>query len=183
MKGSVYVIRSHQTEDVYYGSTTQMLCKRMATHRQDYKKWLRDAHGYMTSFKLLKYDDAYIELVEEVEFQNKKELHAREGFYIRNNECVNKCVMGRTHKEYIKDNEEYFKEYMTKFREDNKEEIKDQRRLYNEEHKEEQTEYKKKYNKDNKDVVRERERKYYEANKDKINEQRREAYLKKKSVS
>jgi len=36
MKGFIYIIRSHQTEDVYYGSTIQPLSKRMASHRSHF---------------------------------------------------------------------------------------------------------------------------------------------------
>ena len=94
MKGYVYIIRSHKTEEVYYGSTTQLLCKRMAGHRTAFKRGI-----IFTASKILKFDDAYIEQVEEIEFTNKQELYAREGFYIRNNECVNKCVPDRTPEE------------------------------------------------------------------------------------
>jgi len=73
-----------------------------------------------TASKILKYDDVYIEQVEEIEFTNKQELYAREGFYIRNHSCVNKCVPDRTpeetkelnhecHKKHIQNNAEYKK--------------------------------------------------------------------------
>jgi hypothetical protein len=38
-----------------------------------------------------KYDDVRIELIEEYPCKNKMQLNKREGYYIRNNDCVNKC--------------------------------------------------------------------------------------------
>jgi hypothetical protein len=107
MKGFIYIIRSHQTDDVYYGSTTRMLCIRMAEHRRDYKNWLKGTRKYNnSSFNIIQYDDAYIELVDEIEFSNKQELKAREGQYIRENNCVNKCIPCRTNKEYRNDTDD-----------------------------------------------------------------------------
>jgi hypothetical protein len=128
MKGYIYMIRSFQTEDVYYGSTTQQLCNRMAKHRCNYKQWLNGNFNNISSFEILKYEDAYIELVEEIEFQNKKELHAREGYYIRENNCVNKYIPCRTNKEYIEEHKEERKEYMKLYREANKDIIKEQQK-------------------------------------------------------
>ena len=34
-------------------------------------------------------------------------MRKREGYWIKQEECVNKCVAGRTHKEYYRDNIEY----------------------------------------------------------------------------
>ena len=90
MKGKIYIIRSHQTDDVYYGSTTQKyLSSRFSSHKSVYKKWLNNDRNYITSFEIIKYEDCYIELVEEVEYETKEQLKAKERFYIRNNKCVN----------------------------------------------------------------------------------------------
>jgi len=120
MKGYIYIIRSHQTNDTYYGSTTQLLCKRLATHRQDFKKFSEAKKPYMTSFDIMIYGDAYIELIEDVEFTDKHELYAREGYHIRNNECVNKLIMGRTHKERYELNKVHIMEVLNKWRSENK---------------------------------------------------------------
>ena len=76
----------------------------------------------MTSFEVVKYLTAKIELVEEISCDTKKELLARERHYIENNTCVNKVIPGRTYKEWRKDNREeinrknniYMKDYMKK---------------------------------------------------------------------
>jgi hypothetical protein len=100
MKGSIYSIRSHKTTDVYIGSTSQQLCKRMTDHRKSYKHYLKTNNNYYYAFDILKYDDAYIELIEEIEYENKQELTAKEGHYIRNMMCINKRIEGQTRKEY-----------------------------------------------------------------------------------
>jgi hypothetical protein len=37
--GKVYAIRSHQTDEVYIGSTVERLSARMSKHRADYKRY------------------------------------------------------------------------------------------------------------------------------------------------
>jgi hypothetical protein len=141
MKGFIYIIRSHQTDAVYYGSTIQMLCKRMAEHRRDYKRFNDGKYHYTTSFDIVKYDDAYIELVEEIEFQNKQELFAREGHYIRDNKCVNKNIPCRTDQQYRKDNRERLIEKHRQYNDVNKDKIKQ----YAEANKERIKEYKREW--------------------------------------
>ena len=104
--GRVYTIRSHQTSDIYIGSTTQTLSMRMCKHRHDYKKYLNKTCHYITSFEIIKYDDAYIELLFEGDVESKDTLRKKEGEYIRNMECVNRCIAGRTDKEYTDEHKE-----------------------------------------------------------------------------
>jgi len=103
--GKIYVIRSYKTDLVYVGSTTQQLCQRMSNHRKNYKLWLKNKCNFMTAYKMLEYDDAYIELLEKYPCNNKNELERKEGEYIRNiGKAVNKIIAGRTDAEYKKDN-------------------------------------------------------------------------------
>jgi len=60
---------------------------------------------------ILKRGDYSIELIEHYPCANKKEAHAREGFWIRNNECINKYVPGRTMKEYRQKHGERISKY------------------------------------------------------------------------
>lgn len=121
MKGKIYIIRSHLTDDVYYGSTTQKyLSSRFANHKANYKSYLNQKFRYITSFEIIKYEDCYIELVEEINFETKDELKAREGHYIRNNNCINKHIPNRTGKEYKKDNKDKIKEQQKEYRDNNK---------------------------------------------------------------
>ncbi len=134
MIGYVYVIRSYLTDDVYYGSTKQTLSQRMAEHRRNYKCWLNEKINYTSSFEIVKYNDCYIELVEECEYNNKQELLAREGFHIRNNKCVNKCIAGRTRQEYRQEYDSNHKEQIAEYKKEhainNKEHIKEYKKQW-----------------------------------------------------
>ena len=98
--GKIYSIRSHQTDLIYIGSTCETrLSARLSKHKWNYKAYLKEGR-YYTSFEILKYADAYIELIEEVKEKTKDELQRLEGEHIRNNNyCVNKNIAGRTRKE------------------------------------------------------------------------------------
>ena len=108
----IYAIRSHQTDDIYIGSTTLSLSARLGEHRRQFR-YFTEGKGTKTRYKgcksrdLLQYDDAYIELVEEFPCETKEQLLKREGEIIRSTFCcVNRCVSGRTPQEYKEENKE-----------------------------------------------------------------------------
>jgi len=193
----IYKIWSPHGEEIYIGSTTQRLYKRLNHH-----KCARDC-----SSKILfeNYDDVRIELIENFPCNNKEELNKKEGEYIRNNDCINKVIAGRTQKEYREDNKEKMKEYC----EDNKEKIKEQRKEYRENNKEKIreytennkekrkeyyennkqkykdyrednkakiTEYQKDYRENNKELLYQKKKDYYDINKQIISEKKKEQY-------
>ena len=103
-ESKIYAIRSHQTNDVYIGSTVERLSARMSKHRYDYKKH-NTGRNYVSSFEILKYEDAYIELIKNLECISKDQLLAEEGKLIRSTDnCVNRNIAGRTSKQYREDN-------------------------------------------------------------------------------
>ena len=127
MKGYIYKIYDNTNGNVYYGSTTQTLSKRIAGHRAMYNKYLNGATNYTTSYSILSNGDYSYCVVEEIECENKWILRNKERFYIENNECVNKQIPTRTDKEYsekyYEDNKTHIKECSKKYYEDNKEHI------------------------------------------------------------
>tara|TARA_R110000782_G_scaffold243051_1_gene329592 strand:+ start:68 stop:604 length:537 start_codon:yes stop_codon:yes gene_type:complete len=166
-KGKIYKLWSPQSEEdeVYYGSTCDDLRFRKSKHKNNYNT---------CSSKILfeKYDDVRIELVEDYPCNNKAELNKKEGEYIRENNCLNKRISGRTQKEYIEDNREKILEQKREYRENNKEKLIEWR----ENNREKILEQKREYDKKNKE-----QRKEYELkNREKINEQQRERRRKKK---
>jgi hypothetical protein len=202
--GKVYRIWSpSRTDLVYYGSTVNDLAKRLYHHKDKYKRH-KEGKGkgkYTTSFNIFdQCSDYRIELVESFACNNRNELTAREGFYIRNNECVNKYVAGRTKKEYYQDNRDKKIEHANKYYHDNrdkriekmkeyreanaealkdqrkqwyqvnKEAVKEQRKQFYEEHKEQYIQYRAA----NKEVINKKQRERREANKDAINEKKRQ---------
>ena len=162
--GRVYSIRSHQTTDIYIGSTKQILCKRMSDHWRDYRRYLNKNIKYLTSFELLKFTDAYIELIYEGEFESQNALERKEGEYQREMDCVNKVISGRTQKEYYEENKPHILEQTKEYREIHKEEIKEKRNQYYQEHKDEILEQKHEYYQDNKEEKHEYNQQYYKKN-------------------
>ena len=141
--GKIYCIRSHQTDDIYIGSTCSPLHKRFYQHKKNYRKWKNEKYNYTSSFEILQYKDVYIELLEEYPCNNKMELHKKEGEHIRSMNCVNKK------KPYI--TEEERKENRIKNNkiryENNKDEINKKNKKYYEENKEKWQKWQKQYRK------------------------------------
>ena len=131
--GRVYAIRSHQTNGIYIGSTTQSLSMRMAGHRRDYKRYLDGKTNYVTSFEIVQHE-SYIELLFEGDFESKGALRKKEGEYIRELECVNKCVAGRTPQEYRDANDDKISEYKKQYHETNRDTILEKANQYREAH-------------------------------------------------
>ena len=97
-QGKIYSIRSYKTDKVYIGSTTQPLHKRLYEHKRHYNRWLNGKYGCNSCYEIIKYGDAYIELVEYFDCKSKNELEKREGEIIRSIDCVNKMIAGRDKK-------------------------------------------------------------------------------------
>ena len=108
--GYIYSIRSYQTELIYIGSTFGTLRQRLYKHKHNFKQFNLQKYHYTTSYEIVKYDDAYVELVETYENVNKMELRKFEGEHIRQNKCVNKRIEGQTRKEYREINKDKQKE-------------------------------------------------------------------------
>jgi len=166
--GKIYTLRSYQTDDIYIGSTIQELSARMSGHRRNYKRHLNNKCIHITSFDIIKYDDCYIELLELYPCNSKIELERREGYHIRNTDCVNKIIVGRTPKEYREDNKEKIAVKQKEYREDNKEKIAVKQKEYREDNKEKIAVKKKEYYEDNKEKIAVKKKEYYEDNKEKI---------------
>jgi len=126
----IYRIVCNETGLNYYGSTTQTLSKRLGAHVCDYKRWRDGKQHFVTSFSVLEAGNYEIVLVEKLEnITNREQLRAVERRYIEANECVNKCIPGRTMTEYNADHREQRAQwradnpgYMAQHYQDNKEE-------------------------------------------------------------
>jgi len=80
--GRIYIIRSSCTSDVYIGSTEETLKERLRVHETDFRCYLNEKYGYVTSYELICQDDYRIELLEEMQFDEDSELIAKEQQYI-----------------------------------------------------------------------------------------------------
>ena len=165
--GKIYKLYSPSKNLTYIGSTTQILCKRLAEHLQKYKEYNNDnTKTNTTAFLVLECEDYKIELLEEYACNNRQQLEKKEGEYIKNNECVNRVIAGRSRQEYYIDNAD---------------ELRKQAKQYNIVNKEKIKEYRKQYTIDNADKIKERKKQYNKINSDKIKEYDRQRYLKKKA--
>jgi hypothetical protein len=137
---------------VYVGSTYQPLCERKAGHKRRYRQWKNGKNTYNTSCKLFEDDPDNIEiyLIEDYPCENIEQLRAREGYYIKKMECVNKHVAGRSREEWRKDTN-----YNAKYYEQNKDKIKEQKKDYYQANTEAISENRKQYRQDNLEKLRE----------------------------
>jgi fructose-1,6-bisphosphatase len=129
-KGKIYKLYSPSSNLVYYGSTTQLLSTRLAKHIFCFNN--KETYKYNNSaFLVIEKQDYKMELVKHFPCNNKQQLCIEEGNYIKNNECVNKYIAGRTAEEY----KEYSKNYNKKYYELNTEYYKNYFKNYYQEHK------------------------------------------------
>ena len=160
-KGQIYKVADNGLNMCYFGSTVQPLCKRMAQHRIHFKKYLEDKYNYTSVFELFKeygIENCRIELIEKYPCDSKEELMAREGYFIKEEYCINERIAGRTDKERYEDNKDEVlaKCKIYREREDKKEKIKETKRqnyqnkkeyylekaqVYRDNHREESKEY------------------------------------------
>ena len=126
----IYKIVDNTNDNKYIGSTCKTLKTRLSEHKYSYKRFLNGLGGNTKSFDVLKNNDYKIELIENCNIKTKQELLARERFYIKNNECLNKNIPGRTDKEiqqyqkdYKKANKDKIDDYQKEYKIVNKDEI------------------------------------------------------------
>ena len=118
-EGKIYKIVSSQTDRVYIGSTYKPLYERFASHGYDFKYYMKGTYHYVSSFELLRFDDAEIHLVESYPCESKQALEIRETHWMNQYRAVivNKQIAssGLTKLEYRTVNREkmiqYLKEY------------------------------------------------------------------------
>ena len=153
--GKIYKIVDVGYSKCYFGSTYNTLCKRMSKHKESYRSFLNNKCPRTSSYDLFDefgLDNCKIELVELYPCNNREELNAREGFWIKQTECVNKVIVGRTKREYYEQHK-----------------IQDaaRRKLYFETHKEQESK---------------RKQDWYQANKDRLNERASQKYQEKREA-
>lgn len=182
-EGKIYKIYSTIDDSIcYVGSTTKtLLCQRMIQHRKDYKTWKEGKKDKVTSYDLFDrfgLENCIIELLLLYPCNSKDELNKKEGEFIRNLNCVNKIIAGRTPKQYREDNAEKLKEKDKIYRDNNKEKIKEKDKIYRENNKDKIKEKDKVYRENNIDKIREkdkiRKKIYRDDNKEIISEKKKE---------
>ena len=164
----IYKLFSYENDLVYIGSTTQKLCERLRKHKQDNR----------TSSKILfqNSSNVKIELIEKFSCECKEELIKRERYFIRQIDCVNKRIEGRTKKEYYDENKNEVLEQKKEYYDENRAQILEKKKEYYEENKEQLKEHNKEYYKKYREEHKEENKKYREENKERIKERKAKLY-------
>lgn len=187
-KSKIYIIRNYTNEKIYIGSTCSSLSKRFYKHRSQMNCKGCCHFPLYLEMRELGVKQFYIELIEEYPCNNKDELRAREGYYIREYHSFkpeigyNKRIEGRTRKEWVEDNNQQIKESKKEYYENNKEDIKQYKKDYQEKNKERIKEKSKAYQENNKEKIKQKKKEYNEKNKERIKQRRKEYYERNKEI-
>lgn len=108
---NIYRIYDIDTDESYYGSTSQTITKRLQKHESDYRRYKKGKKKYVTSsFDIIKNNNYKITLVHRI-CSSKTHAEDLESVYIKGCDCVNRNIPGRTRKEYYGDNKDKSKQY------------------------------------------------------------------------
>ena len=97
--GKIYKVVNNLNSEIYVGSTTMDLDKRMIKHKCDAKQrpHLSKFYTYMNDTGI---DNFEIELIEDYPCETQEELRKREGKVIKAMATLNQRIAGRTPAEY-----------------------------------------------------------------------------------
>lgn len=81
MKGIIYLIKNVENDKIYVGSTTNLLCNRMAKHRYSARN---DGNSKLyVAMREIGIEKFYIEKFKEIEVSNHQELRAHEALTVK----------------------------------------------------------------------------------------------------
>jgi hypothetical protein len=133
VNGKIYSITNSVNNLTYIGSTVQTLVNRFKQHNRDMSKHISlKLYKAMRQFKA---ENFYIQLIEQSDYTDIRELRQREGMYIKMlNPFLNKNIPGRTIAQYNIDNKDrlkiYRREYYREYRKRNYDFLKSYRHEY-----------------------------------------------------
>ena len=157
--GKIYQIVDNAFQMCYIGSTIDTLNNRFCSHKSRYYRYKLGLVNFTSVYKIFDecgIDNCKIIHMEHYPCQTREELSAREGYYIKNNDCVNKNIAGRTRQEYKQDNLTRIKTKYEDWKEQNVEHIKNYKKEYHKSHKEERKTYQKNKYQQNKNQLLEK---------------------------
>lgn len=170
--GKIYQIISPHYPLPYIGSTVRPLSKRLYEHKSRAKKGTKDR----SSRPIIDAGEYYIELIEEYPCRTKEELNRREGEIIRERECVNRRIAGRTWDEYVVESHAKILQRNRDYHHRKREEILPKKREYYQEHKEHHYQQCRKRCEERREIVAEYQKAYRQKNKERIALYKREYY-------
>ena len=167
-QGKIYKLVCNITGEVYYGSTKNTLEKRLQKHKEK-------THTCMSK-QILERGDYKIELIKNYPCNTKRELELEEGKYIRENECINIKIPGRTPKEHYEDNKIEILEKNKQYRDLHKKEISEKSKENYQKNKDKIKKKVNEYREEHKDIINEKNKIYREEHKEELNKKNREKY-------
>ena len=162
--GKIYQIWNEMTDDIYVGSTYDMLCKRMDKHRSAHSK---EKYNQRKLYKLMNevgVGHFHIELIELYPCSCKDELRKREGHFIRQIGTLNMTIEDRTRQEYNEQHKEQRAIYMETYRDKNKDRINETSKEYRDNNHDKIKQYKI----DNKEHILAQNKDYYQRTKEQL---------------
>ena len=178
-KGKIYKIVDVGYTKCYVGSTCEALSARMSKHRYDYRMSQDGTRPACSSFLLFEefgIENCKIELIERFPCDTKEQLRQQEGKHIRDLDCVNKHVAGRSRQEYwakyYLDNVEKIQEYHSQYYRNNLARMSEHAKQYRCDNRDKLKEYEKQYRTTHQEQYKEKSRAYYLEHKDKVKERR-----------
>lgn len=172
--GKIYKLVCNKTGLTYIGSTTKTLKERLCIHVSFCKAVSNGKiKSNLSSSQVIQGGDYQIELIEDFPCENRKQLTAREGFHVRNNDCVNihlkihpdnlyNHIRERQKARYEEDPEKY-RQQVREWRMKNPEKVKESH---------------KKWLSKNQERFRQTATTYYEENRERIRERNKRNYVK-----
>ena len=88
--GKIYKLTDNTNGNIYIGSTTQTLNRRLQKHIYSYNTFLKTKKGYLSSCEIIKNNDYTIELICDYPCDTNRELEEKEQEYIDMYDCINK---------------------------------------------------------------------------------------------
>ena len=103
--GQIYKIICNISKKMYIGSTTYntSLYVVLKYHKENYKSFLKGNKCYITSIEILKNKNYFIELICNTFCNTSTDLENIKNKYIKELNCVNKCVSDITIAKYYND--------------------------------------------------------------------------------
>ena len=158
VNSKIYQITDNAYTNCYIGSTYSTLAKRMSQHRDDYNRYIIGKIAQTCSYDIFDefgVENCKIELVESYPCESRDDLNKCEGYWIRETQCVNRVMTGRTRHQY---------------REDNRDTIAEHKKEYAATHKDVITASQKSWAQGNKEHVNAKSNAWYHANSEKCKE-------------
>lgn len=174
--GKIYCIRNNVDDSVYVGSTTAPLNKRLQRHKWEMKR-TPNIKLYQKMMEV-GFDNCFIELIEEFEFETKKQLREREGEHIRRIGTLNIQIAGQTQAERARkwkaNNYEHYIETRREHRKTHKDTINVKEREYHRANKEVHNAASKKWKEENREHCNQYRMDYYHSHHEEQLEKRRQ---------